>query len=77
MKTFLKDGKCYISFTDTGPGISEEILPKIFDPFFTTKPVGKGTGLGLSVNKSIVEQYNGRIFVETSSSGTTLKTILQ
>ncbi|MDW7973047.1 MAG: pyridoxal-phosphate dependent enzyme, partial [Thermodesulfovibrio sp.] len=32
VKTFLKDGKCYISFTDTGPGISEEILPKIFDP---------------------------------------------
>jgi len=71
VETCLKNDRCYISFTDTGPGIPDEILPKIFDPFFTTKPVGQGTGLGLSVSKSIVEQHNGRILVETSHNGTT------
>lgn len=71
IKTSSENGKCLISFSDTGPGIPEVILPKIFDPFFTTKPVGEGTGLGLSVSKSIVEQHNGAIHVKTSQRGTT------
>ncbi len=52
-----------LTFTDSGPGIPEDVLPKIFNPFFTTKPVGSGTGLGLYISyKIITEQHHGRIF---------------
>ena len=62
---------CFVSVSDTGKGISPEVLQKIFDPFFTTKGVGEGTGLGLSVSKAIIEQHRGEIKVETSEYGTT------
>jgi nitrogen-specific signal transduction histidine kinase len=71
IRTYAEDGHCVTSFSDSGSGISEAVMPHIFEPFFTTKPVGEGTGLGLSVSKSIVEQHSGRIVVETSRQGTT------
>jgi len=52
-----------IVITDTGLGISQEIIEKIFDPFFTTKPVGKGTGLGLSICYNIIKGLGGEITV--------------
>lgn len=70
IETSLNNSYCMASFTDTGQGIPDEVLPYIFDPFFTTKSVGEGTGLGLSVSKSIVEQHNGKIIVETSEKWT-------
>ncbi len=52
-------GQIVIDFIDSGPGISEKIMPQIFEPFFTTKQVG--TGLGLVSCKKIVERHNGTI----------------
>lgn len=54
-----------VEISDTGPGISEDVLPQIFDPFFTTKEPGKGTGLGLSVIYSIIKNHHGTISVES------------
>ena len=58
----------YVGFSvsDTGAGISSELMTKIFNPFFTTKPSGKGTGLGLYIAQRIVEQHNGRIWAENN-----------
>jgi signal transduction histidine kinase len=54
-----------ITFEDNGSGITQENLKNIFDPFFTTKPVGKGTGLGLHIVRSIIDNHNGRIDVNS------------
>jgi len=54
-----------ITISDNGCGIDEENIEKIFDPFFTTKEVGRGTGLGLFVSHSIIENYGGRMRVES------------
>jgi two-component system, NtrC family, sensor kinase len=50
-----------IEISDTGPGISDDIIKHIFEPFFTTKDQGKGTGLGLSLVYGIVENHGGSI----------------
>jgi two-component system sensor histidine kinase PilS (NtrC family) len=65
-----------ISFSDTGPGISQADIEKIYYPFFTTKEAG--TGLGLSIAYRIIEEHNGRLLV-TSNPGikTTFKIILK
>jgi len=54
-----------VTIQDTGPGIPREFLSKVFDPFFTTKSQGEGTGLGLNIVHRIVENYGGRIQVES------------
>jgi signal transduction histidine kinase/sensor domain CHASE-containing protein len=58
------DGNIKVSFSDDGPGISPENMPKLFSPFFTTKAVGKGTGLGLSICYGIVTNHGGRIYAQ-------------
>jgi signal transduction histidine kinase len=67
--TSCDDDKVYISVSDTGPGISEEVAKKIFEPFYTTKAAGEGTGLGLSVTYGIIQDHKGDIRVEQADSG--------
>nr|WP_314530699.1 ATP-binding protein [uncultured Pseudomonas sp.] len=62
-----------ISVTDSGTGISPDILSRIFDPFFTTKKIGEGTGLGLSMIYGFTQQSGGQIKVHSSLGvGTTV-----
>ena len=62
----------HLSVTDTGPGMSSEVMQHLFEPFYTTKPVGSGTGLGLSIVYGAVKQAGGWITaVSTEGVGTT------
>jgi signal transduction histidine kinase len=62
-----KDGMAELKFTDTGCGMTPEVLDNIFEPFFTRSRSGKGTGLGLTISHRIVTQHAGEL--EAASEG--------
>ena len=66
-----------VSVTDTGTGMSPEVIEHAFEPFFTTKEIGKGTGLGLSTVFGVVHQSGGAVRIRSRvGEGTTVEIYL-
>jgi CheY-like chemotaxis protein len=66
----------FVTVSDTGTGISPDVLARVFEPFFTTKEVGKGSGLGLPMVYGFAEQSGGHVSIESREGEGTSVTLL-
>jgi signal transduction histidine kinase len=62
-----EQGRVEVAVTDSGPGVSPEVIDKVFDPFFTTK--AGGLGMGLPISRTIVEAHGGKLWAEHAPGG--------
>ncbi len=65
-----------ITLTDTGTGMSDEVMARAFEPYFTTKPAGLGSGLGLSQVYGFAKQTGGSATLARAPNGGTAITLL-
>jgi CheY-like chemotaxis protein len=66
-----------LAISDTGEGMTKEIIAQAFDPFFTTKELGQGTGLGFSQVYGFVKQSDGHVKIYSEpGAGTTVRIYL-
>jgi PAS domain S-box-containing protein len=66
-----------LSVTDSGAGMTPDVIARAFDPFFTTKPIGRGTGLGLSMIYGFVRQSGGQVQIDSEiAQGTCVRLYL-
>nr|WP_294524715.1 ATP-binding protein [uncultured Rhodopila sp.] len=68
-----------IAVTDTGCGMTPDVMARAFEPFFTTRPIGSGTGLGLGLSQvyGFVRQSGGFVRLESEpGAGTTVRLFL-
>ncbi len=70
VKTYMKEGHLHVVISDTGCGISAEVIDKIFEPYYTTRETG--TGLGLTMVYKIIQEHGGHIEASSVGIGTTM-----
>lgn len=69
--TSATEDRVYVTVTDNGPGIPEEVRGRVFEPFYTTREVGSGQGMGLAIVYGVVTRHGGRTWVEAAPGGGT------
>jgi two-component system CheB/CheR fusion protein len=70
ISSLVKGDRIFVSIKDNGPGVPLEIREKIYNHFFTTKSPTKGTGIGLSLSRNLIEQMEGKFYLnENVESG--------
>ena len=70
-------GRVKVEVSDTGHGMSPELLEKVFDPFVTTKPPGAGMGLGLFICRNVVTSLGGELIAQSApGKGSTFRVLL-
>jgi len=74
VKAGRSEEQVWLTVTDHGPGIPEEVRPHIFEAFFTTRP--EGSGLGLAVSREIVAGHGGGLEYDPTAPGTTFRVTL-